>query len=339
MRALLLLAATLGAGCAFDKSALQFVGDAGAQQDRGVPDLAPDARRDSPSAVDVAADAPGDTVPQSDTAPQVDACVASCAGLCNGDPNGCGGVCPDPCSGHGYCSAGVCTCIIGYDGAACDACASSYVGYPSCVACGTSGKPCCTGGACGTGAECVASTCRPACPGDMARVNQTNVCIDRYEASKSGNAAQSVAGVAPWAHLNQGEAAGGCGNAGKRLCTTAEWQGACGGPNFWSYPYGTAFLAGRCNDANAGRCAGDGSGVKVAGSLAGCVGYDPHVYDLSGNVWEWLADQTAGACTSAGGSVDSCADPVKLSCASPKATDCTLKWDGLGFRCCQTQSW
>jgi hypothetical protein len=355
VRALLLLLAALGAGCKFDASLLRFEGDAGQPVDQGAADVAGDARRDAPPALDAPDDAapddaapddaapddaaPDDAAPQADAPPQQDACVPSCVGHCGGDADGCGGACPDPCHGHGYCSAAVCTCTIGYDGAACDTCASSYVGYPDCVACGASGKPCCTGGACGMGEDCVTGTCRPQCAADMTRVNDTDVCIDRFEASKNGSAAQSVAGATPWAHLTQAEAASGCSAAGKRLCTTAEWQGACGGPGHQSYPYGTAFLSGRCNDKNGGQCLGDGSGVLPTGSLAGCNGFYPGVFDLSGNVWEWLADITSLGCTSAGGSVDSCADPVKLSCASPKATDCSLRWNGLGFRCCQTQGW
>ena len=370
MRALLLLAAALGAGCTFEKGALLWALDAGAPVDQGGPDLAGDAQGDAPRdapagdaagdgaapadalgdappATDVATeDAPSadavpqvDTSPQSDTAPQQDACVPSCVARCGGDLDGCGTPCPDPCSGHGTCAAGACTCATGYAGAACDGCAPWYAGYPTCVPCGASGQACCPSDICTTGRDCVAGTCRPKCDDDMVRVNQTNVCIDRYEASKNGSAAQSVAGVAPWAHLHKAEAATGCSNAGKRLCTVAEWQGACGGPDGQAYPYGASFVAGRCNDRNAGQCLGDGSGVQPTGSLAACVGFDPAVFDLSGNVWEWLADTQPGGCATAGGSVDSCADPTKLSCGYYKYAECSLRWNGLGFRCCLTQAW
>ncbi len=39
---------------------------------------------------------------------------------------------PDPCHGHGTCSAGSCGCASGYAGDLCDTCATGYQGYPEC---------------------------------------------------------------------------------------------------------------------------------------------------------------------------------------------------------------
>jgi formylglycine-generating enzyme required for sulfatase activity len=172
----------------------------------------------------------------------------------------------------------------------------------------------------------------------MARVGPSDVCIDRYEASANGSTAQSAAGVAPWVSQHQKQAETRCGKAGKRLCTAAEWQAACGGAAGQAYPYGAAFVAGRCNDTNGGQCLQDGSGVLPTGTRSGCVGA-AGLYDLSGNVWEWLADTSGGACVAAGGSVDACGDAALLDCTARATFDCNLKSSALGFRCCLTQAW
>lgn len=40
---------------------------------------------------------------------------------------------PDPCAGHGFCSAGSCACGLGYTGPGCSRCAVGFIGYPNCV--------------------------------------------------------------------------------------------------------------------------------------------------------------------------------------------------------------
>ena len=45
--------------------------------------------------------------------------------------------------------------------------------------------------------------------------------------------------------MQAGEA---CPNAGKRLCTDAEWLRACQGPDETTYPYGNTREPGVCND-------------------------------------------------------------------------------------------
>jgi hypothetical protein len=74
--------------------------------------------------------------------------------------------------------------------------------------------------------------------------------------------------------------------AGKRLPTAEEWQRAAGGPQRRRYPWGDAFVPGRCNT----REAGEGGATPVGKySPAGDSAYG--VTDMAGNVWEWLSDE------------------------------------------------
>ncbi|WP_394850252.1 formylglycine-generating enzyme family protein [Pendulispora brunnea] len=126
--------------------------------------------------------------------------------------------------------------------------------------------------------------------------------------------AVSAAHVIPQAYISGTDAGAACARAGKRLCKPAEWQTACMGPQKTTYGYGNQRESRRCNDH--GRSAMGvlyGYGApndrtfwsmdrmnnpmlnQVEGTLAktgdheACTN-DYGVYDMVGNLHEWVAD-------------------------------------------------
>jgi hypothetical protein len=128
-----------------------------------------------------------------------------------------------------------------------------------------------------------------------------NFWIDRYEASicpSSGAVgagpaydtsawACSTYGVAPQANVTWFQAAAMCANAGKRLCTNAEWQTAVSGtPDPGPYPVTSGTCAGPESTLECNTCAGR---PGAAGNASNCKSRFG-AYDLIGNYYEWVAD-------------------------------------------------
>jgi len=207
------------------------------------------------------------------------------------------------------------------------------------------------------------------CPAGMLAVE--DFCVDRYEAMlvmiKSDGTlapwspfltpgdtpvmALSVPSVVPQGHINQVQATAACDNAGKRLCTNAEWLRACQGPGKTTFPYGSMLQPKVCNDSR--ECHpvvqyfGTGAdwiwsklnhpcinqqpdSVALTGANAGCVTSEL-AYDMMGNLHEWTADQTG---TFRGGFY---AD-TKINgpgCLYATTAHNVYHWDySTGFRCC-----
>jgi tRNA A-37 threonylcarbamoyl transferase component Bud32 len=155
----------------------------------------------------------------------------------------------------------------------------------------------------------------------MARVG--DVFIDRYEYPNR-------AGAIPATKVDWAEAMKLCENAGKHLCSEAEWESACQGTAGRAYPYGAKL--------EKGRCVSKSKKVKraaVAGSRPRCVS-PAGVFDLSGNVAEWTASplrEGAPQRVTRGGSFGQ--SDARLACG---ARDYSLPGLGgathLGLRCC-----
>jgi len=153
-------------------------------------------------------------------------------------------------------------------------------------------------------------------------------CIDRWEASlvevgSAGEApfspfvpvdghrvrAVSTPNVLPQGYISAVQAADACKASGKRLCSLGEWRRACRGPERRAYGYGDRREPGRCNDRGKnpvitlyGRGRWNWTTMnrpelnQLDGTLArtgaheGCTnGYG--VYDMVGNLHEWVADR------------------------------------------------
>jgi len=168
------------------------------------------------------------------------------------------------------------------------------------------------------------------CPSDMSYVPTASVCIDRFEASHEvGNIARSNPGVQPWVNVTWDLAKTGCENAGKRLCTETEWEAACVGPApGTAYPYGSVYGMHTCNGADHGV----GAAVNT-GSMTGCEGGFPRIFDMSGNVWEWTSSCN-GTCRARGGSYSVGGDYLTLRCVGTTTYATGGSQAFLGFRCC-----
>jgi formylglycine-generating enzyme required for sulfatase activity len=136
-----------------------------------------------------------------------------------------------------------------------------------------------------------------------------------------------------------------CEWAGKRLCgkigggaltndggadPDGEWYWACSKGGTQDYPYGATYDALRCNGS------GYGQGKAIAVGLASnCIGGYSNIWDMSGNVREWIdaCNDIQDQCATRGGAYDS-AEPT-LKCSSG-ALHGRLTWSAsIGFRCCK----
>ncbi len=103
-----------------------------------------------------------------------------------------------------------------------------------------------------------------------------------------------------------------CRIEGKRLCSRAEWQAACGS----AWPYGPEFIEGACNV---------GSGTVVpSGRYSRCRTPVPELFDLAGNVAEWVREGVLMGGDAKDGSAASCTFETRRF--QPSRT--------TGFRCC-----
>lgn len=135
-----------------------------------------------------------------------------------------------------------------------------------------------------------------------------------------------------------------CKWAGKRLCAGTwgsegnaslnEWYNACSKGGTQTYPYpGSSYQPNACNGNEHGVIA-----TLPVGSLSGCEGGYPGIYDMSGNVYEWT-----GECDGSTGSGDTCIDPGGSYYTSQTAMTCVATFgksprnyiqSAQGFRCC-----
>lgn len=167
--------------------------------------------------------------------------------------------------------------------------------------------------------------------------------IDTFEAGLSNGAATVGKHQIPGNRMSWFAAADACKEAGKRMCTEEEWVSACQGLPALddngdgafaddmvegnTYPYSDYHQRGRCWDGQ------DRSKRPVyTGEMPGCVSKDG-VYDLTGNVEEWVGE-TANKAVLLGGAFDTSKDHARCyrrnNTFGPGYANART-----GFRCCR----
>jgi hypothetical protein len=207
------------------------------------------------------------------------------------------------------------------------------------------------------------------CPLGMAPIPGRPACVDRWEAHlvevladgafhswspyfNPGDIkirARSAPGAVPQSYISQIQASQACAEAGKRLCTDAEWLSACRGSKKTQFPYGNTDRPGACNDRRDRHPAIEylesndvyarlehpcinqvPNTVALTGSKSECKTPE-EVFDMVGNLHEWTADRNG---TFRGGYyVESTLNG--RGCDYVTTRHDAIYWDySIGFRCC-----
>jgi sulfatase modifying factor 1 len=129
-----------------------------------------------------------------------------------------------------------------------------------------------------------------------------------------------------------------CAFAGGRICSESEWLAACAGGEGRAYPYGSTYEIDTCNMQSLGNPIADREKATAAvGSNATCVGGLEGLYDMAGNVWEWVDECKDDYCKFRGGAFLT-DDPIDLYAACGSAcsgNDKSFKNAAIGIRCCR----
>lgn len=131
-----------------------------------------------------------------------------------------------------------------------------------------------------------------------------------------------------------------CASVGGRICEESEWLAACRGSDDRAFPYGEAFDLAACNAHSRDRPAqGRASGTTPVGALDDCQGGLDGLYDLSGNVHEWVGPCKGDYCKFRGGAFLS-NEPIErfAGCRGVCAGNQRTFTSGtVGFRCCRDE--
>jgi formylglycine-generating enzyme required for sulfatase activity len=129
-----------------------------------------------------------------------------------------------------------------------------------------------------------------------------------------------------------------CAWAGGRLCTEQEWLDACRGTDGRAFPFGDAFDPDACNvHSNSEAIAGAALDTEPVGSRSSCSGGLDGVYDLAGNVGEWIDGCKDTYCKFRGAGYVS-NDPIEhfAGCGGVcSGNQKTLMSNVVGVRCCK----
>lgn len=173
--------------------------------------------------------------------------------------------------------------------------------------------------------------------------------------------AVNAAGAVPQGYISGAQAQKACENAGKRLCSATEWLAACQGPKKLTFPYdgGSAYRLGACNEHSKdpkhvgplqrlhnGKPTYDSKTMLdprinqlpgtllPSGSKPDCGGAYG-VYDLVGNLHEWVSDKTGKGNGRFKGGYFNEADQNGPGCTYETTAHAFTYGDySTGFRCC-----
>lgn len=168
--------------------------------------------------------------------------------------------------------------------------------------------------------------------------------MDMYEyPNDPARPEEEYGGSLPMVNINYFEAQELCERAGKRLCTIYEWRQTCGSDGTgmlktetdsqFEYPYFGEY------DPDA--CVTETSSADIVGRRQSCsiIFGSKGVFDLSGNVWEWVdhdfygqSDQIGGKKAIVGGYYFS---GVDAKCSLNLIVPTSHSNEKTGFRCCR----
>ena len=130
---------------------------------------------------------------------------------------------------------------------------------------------------------------------DLYQIDRYEVTQNQFEAVMKSNPSQEKGAQLPVVRITWHEAHTFCKKVGKRLPTEAEWEKAALGGVKTVYPWGDRFASGRANHCDL-YCSKRWRETEFKDGFprSGPVGSFPPngygVYDMTGNVYEWVAD-------------------------------------------------
>jgi len=131
-----------------------------------------------------------------------------------------------------------------------------------------------------------------------------------------------------------------CAWAGGRVCSEDEWLAACRGSDSRAFPYGDQYDAEACNAKSTSvGISGSGSSTAPVGSFGRCEGGLPGLFDMAGNVAEWV-DACKGTYCKFRGAGHQSNDPVDrfAGCSGVcSGNDKSLQSGVVGIRCCRDE--
>ena len=156
-------------------------------------------------------------------------------------------------------------------------------------------------------------------------------------ADQACNAGDAGRGDYPINCIDHDGAAALCGYLGARLCSSKEWLAACRGTDQRAFPYGPEFQPSRCHVGSYESPGPGGRTTIAAGSIPECEGGLPGLFDMSGNVSEWVADCKGDYCKFRGAAYVG-NEPVEhfAGCGDVcSGNDKGLRSGTVGVRCCR----